>query len=316
MKAVIFDEALRYVPDQAEPEARPGWRRIRVTTAGICKTDLEIVKGYMGFRGILGHEFVGRIEAPDGRPGARVVGEINAACGVCDRCAQGLGRHCPKRSTLGIFNLDGCMAEVCVLPAANLVKVPDELPDDRAVLIEPLSAACEILEQHPLRGSERVIVLGDGKLGLLCAWVLSTAAAEVTLVGKHPEKLAQAGWRTLRTALADEPIAPGADLVVEATGSAAGLARAIELCRPRGAIALKSTVAAPHQLSLAPVVINEITLFGSRCGQFQDGLAWLARYPDAPLERLIAARYPIDQALEAFHQAAGTSLKVLLDIGG
>lgn len=314
MKAVVFDSVLQYVADRPEPVARAGWSRVRVIQAGICKTDLELVKGYLGFHGVLGHEFVGRVETSDGRPGRRVVGEINAACGRCEWCARGLGRHCPNRTTLGIDRLDGCMAEVCVLPDANLLDVPDSLSDDRAVLVEPLSAACEILEQHPLRGGERVAVLGDGKLGILCAWVLVGAGADVTLVGRHAEKLDLARWRRLQTRLAAEPLDGGFDLVVEATGSEAGLARAVELCRPRGTIVLKSTVAAPHQLHLAPVVIHELTLLGSRCGQFQDGLAFMAQNPDAPLDRLIAARYPIEQAVEAFKAAASSSLKVLLTI--
>ena len=314
MKAVVFDSVLQFVADRPEPVARPGWSRVRVIQAGICKTDLELVKGYLGFHGVLGHEFVGRVETSAGRPGRRVVGEINAACGRCDWCARGLGRHCPARTTLGIDRLDGCMAEVCVLPDANLLDVPDSLSDDHAVLVEPLSAACEILEQHPLRGGERVAVLGDGKLGILCAWVLAGAGADVTLVGRHAEKLELARWRRLQTRLAAEPLAGGFDLVVEATGSEAGLARAVELCRPRGTIVLKSTVAAQHQLHLAPVVIHELTLLGSRCGRFQDGSAFMAKYPDAPLDRLIAARYPIEQAVEAFRAAASSSLKVLLTI--
>ena len=314
MKAVVFDDVLKFVSDRPEPVARPGWSRVRVIQAGICKTDLELVKGYLGFHGVLGHEFVGRLETPDGRPGRRVVGEINAACGRCEWCARGLGRHCPNRTTLGIDRLDGCMAEVCVLPEANLLAVPDGLADDRAVLVEPLSAACEILEQRPLRGGERVAVLGDGKLGILCAWVLAGAGADVTLVGRHAEKLALAQWRQLRTRLAEEPLAGGFDLVVEATGSEAGLARAVELCRPRGTVVLKSTVAAPHRLHLAPVVIHELTLLGSRCGQFKDGLAFMAAHPDAPLDRLIAARYPLERAAEAFQAAASSSLKVLLTI--
>ena len=313
MRAVVFGDVLSFKENWPEPEARAGWSRIRVALAGICKTDLELVRGYMGFRGVLGHEFVGRVEGPDGRPGRRVVGEINAACGRCDWCARGLGRHCPNRATLGIAGLDGCMAEVCVLPDENLFDVPPDMPDEHAVLVEPLSAACEILEQRPLRAGERVAVLGDGKLGILCAWVLAAEGADVVLVGRHAEKLELARWGALRTALASEPLDPGLDLVVEATGSEEGLARAIELCRPRGAVCLKSTVAAPHRLHLAGVVINELTLFGSRCGQFKDGLAWMARHPDAPMGRLVAARYPIERAEEAFRHAAASSLKVLLE---
>ena len=315
MKAVAFSDALRFVANHPEPSVPPGWSRIRVSIAGICKTDLELVKGYLGFQGVLGHEFVGRVESPDGQFGRRVVGDINAACGKCQWCASGMGRHCPNRATLGIDGLDGCMAEFCMLPSGNLYDVPDSLSDEHAVLVEPLSAACEILEQHPLRGDERVVVLGDGKLGIFCAWVLAGCCEDVVLVGKHPEKLAIAEWRNVRTVLTTDPMDSGADLVVEATGSERGLARAIELCRPRGAVCLKSTVAAKHQLNLAPVVIKEQTLFGSRCGQFKDGLAWLERFPDAPLDRLIAARYPIEKAEEAFRQAASSSLKILLEVG-
>ena len=314
MKAVVFKDTLHFATNHPEPDVPPGWSRIRVTIAGICKTDLELVKGYLGFQGVLGHEFVGRVETSDGRNARRVVGDINASCGNCSWCESGLGRHCPNRTTLGIDRLGGCMAEFCTLPNANLYDVPDSLSDEHAVLVEPLSAACEILEQHPLAGSERVVVLGDGKLGIFCAWVLAGSCDDVVLVGKHPEKLAIAQWRNVRTVLATESIEGGADLVVEATGSEKGLARAIELCRPRGSICLKSTVAAKHQLNLAPVVINEQTLFGSRCGQFKDGLDWLARFPDAPLDRLIAARYPIERAEEAFRHAASSSLKVLLDV--
>jgi alcohol dehydrogenase len=314
MKAVAFDSALKFVADWPEPVAPVGWSRVRVATAGICNTDLELTKGYMGFQGVLGHEFVGRVEMPDGRLGRRVVGEINAACGRCDWCARGLGRHCPNRTTLGIDRLDGCMAEVCVLPDANLIAVPETLSDDWAVWVEPLSAACEILEQHPLGGGERIAVLGDGKLGILCAWVLAGGGAEVTLVGKHPEKLALAEWRGVRTARVGDALLPGFDLVVEATGSEEGLGQAIGLCRPRGTIVLKSTVAAPHRLHLAPIVINELTLLGSRCGVFRDGLGFMEKHPDLPLDRLVAARYPIEEAEEAFRRAAGGSLKVLLEI--
>ena len=180
MKAVVFAGSLRCVSNHPEPVAPPGWSRIRVSMAGICKTDLELVKGYLGFQGVLGHEFVGRVELPDGQFGRRVVGDINAACGKCQWCASGMGRHCPNRATLGIDGLDVCMAEFCIVPGGNLYDVPDSLSDEHAVLVEPLSAACEILEQHPLRGDERVVVLGDGKLGLLVAQVLALTGCEET----------------------------------------------------------------------------------------------------------------------------------------
>jgi alcohol dehydrogenase len=317
MRAVVFDDGLKYVPDYPLPDVRPGWGRIRVQQAGICKTDLEIMKGYMGFKGVLGHEFLGVVECCDdaSRVGQRVVGEINAACGRCDWCARGLGRHCPERTTLGIVNHDGCMADYCVLPKANLCVVDPAISDERAILTEPLSAACEILEQLPLCGTERVVVLGDGRLGILCAWVLATVASDVTLVGHHPEKLEIARWRGIKTALNHGEVPPGADIVVEATGSGQGIAQAMSLCRPRGVIVLKSTVAIQGEINLAPIVINELTVVGSRCGRFRDGLTLMREFPDMPLERLITDRYPLHQVREAFARAqSGQALKVLLDL--
>lgn len=318
MAAAVFDgKELTYAKDHPQPELKSGWAKIRIKLAGICKTDLEIMKGYMGFKGVLGHEFVGLVEecAVSGWTGKRVVGEINAACGHCDWCARGLGRHCPNRTTLGIVNHDGCLAEYCQLPVANLLTVPENIPDDRAVLTEPLSAACEILEQLPVRGDERVIVLGDGRLGLLCAWVLSTAISDVTIVGHHAQKLAAASWRNIKTAFCEKDIGPGADIVVEATGSGAGLVSAMELCRPRGTIVLKSTVAVSGDVNLAPIVINEQTLLGSRCGRFADGLTIMRDFPDMPLDRLITARYPLKQVHEAFVRARRSdALKVVIDV--
>jgi len=336
MRAIVFDGAVRFVSDYPAPGVRPGWALIRVTRSGLCNTDLEITKGYMAFRGILGHEFVGVVEECDDRSwlGRRVVGEINAGCGKCRWCQNGLARHCPDRSVLGILKHDGCMADYCTLPTRNLREVPAGMSDDRAVFVEPLSAACEILEQLGigLRAKDadrrlldgqctapaehaRVLVLGDGKLGVLCAWVLSTVFADVTLVGHHPEKLAAAQWGRLRTTLESQMALAGADLVVEATGSGSALARAIELCRPRGTIVLKTTVAASEPVNLSPVVIGEQRIIGSRCGQFDDGLALLQAYPDMPIERLITARFRMEQAPSAFEEARKpSSLKVLLEM--
>jgi alcohol dehydrogenase len=317
MTAAVYDGALKLVKDYHVPEPKPGWARIRVKTAGICKTDLEILKGYMGFKGVLGHEFVGKVEscAEESLVGKRVVGEINAACGRCPACAAGLGRHCPNRTTLGILNHDGCFAEFCLLPTANLHFIPPDISDDRAVFTEPLSAACEILEQRPVWKEERVVVLGDGRLGALCAWVLSTASSDVTIVGHHPEKLKSAKWRNLKTSANADEIAPGADVVVEATGSGAGLATAMSLCRPRGTIVLKSTVALQGDVNLAPLVINEQTLLGSRCGRFAEGLKMMRRFPDMPLDGMITDRFPLRRVEEAFERAGKSDArKVLLDI--
>ena len=318
MRAVVFDGELRFVSDYPVPKALPGWAQISVEKAGICKTDIEIIKGYMGFKGILGHEFIGVVEQCDDTKwiGKRVVGEINAACGQCEWCAKGIGRHCPNRATLGIEKLDGCMADYCVLPVFNLLEVPKTVPDDRAVFIEPLSAACEILEQLKMKGSERAVILGDGRLGILCAWVLSTVLHDVTLVGHHPEKLELSAWRHIKTAVSSADVDAGADIVVDATGSGEGINEAMLLCRPRGTVVLKSTVASQGELNLAPIVINELTLLGSRCGQFVDGLRMLESYPDMPVERLITDRYPIEQAVEAFERSAQSdAVKVLLEMG-
>ncbi len=317
MQAVVFDGELRYVQDGSIPRIRPGWALIKVQLAGICKTDLEIMKGYMGYSGVLGHEFLGRVESCNDPAwiGQRVVGEINAACGECDWCAQGLGRHCPRRTTLGIVNHDGCMAEYCALPVENLHIVDPDISDEQAILTEPLAAACEILEQLPLSGKERVIVLGDGRLGILCAWALATVASDVTLVGHHQDKLDIARWREITMSLRGEGVAPGADLVVDATGSGRGIAQAMELCRPRGTIVLKSTVALQGEINLAPLVINELTVVGSRCGRFSDALAMMHVFPDMPLPRLITDRYPLHQAVEAFAAARnGQALKIVLEL--
>ncbi|MFH1980457.1 MAG: alcohol dehydrogenase catalytic domain-containing protein [Pseudomonadota bacterium] len=316
MRAVLYDNRLRLVTDRGQPIPPPGWVQIRVHTAGICQTDLELMKGYMAFSGVLGHEFVGTVTAADDPrwQGRRVVGDINAACGGCGACRSGLGRHCPNRSVLGIAGLDGCMADYCTLPRSNLNGVPDAVSDDRAVFCEPLAAACEILDQVAFTGSERVVVMGDGRLGILCAWVLTTVAGEVTLVGHHDEKLATAAWNGLKTRNGSAGIPTGADVVVEATGAAGGLQEAMALCRPRGTLVMKSTVAATTALNLAPLVVNELTVVGSRCGRLAEGLKMMETHPDMPLERLITARFPVARALEAFALARSpNTLKVLID---
>lgn len=318
MRAALITDRLVYEPCHPLPAPGPSDALIRVQMAGICQTDLELIKGYMGFSGVPGHEFLGIVErcADPLWVGRRVVGEINAACGACAACAAGLGRHCPNRTVLGILRHDGCMADYCCLPAANLLAVPESVPDIRAVFVEPLSAACEILRQVPLTGTERIVVLGDGRLGILCAWALSTVARDVTLVGHHTEKLERARWGRLQTVLGSDTVSPGADVVVEATGRGAGIGQAMALCRPRGTIVLKSTVALQGEVNLAPLVIDELTVVGSRCGLFRDGIAMIAAHPDMPLERLVTARYPLPRVVEAFeHAAAPESLKIVLEMG-
>ena len=318
MKAILFDGKLGYVKDWPKTEPRDGEALIRVGMAGICNTDLEIVKGYLGFRGILGHEFVGTVEEVKGRDrglaGKRVVGEINCGCGVCEHCLRGLRNHCPTRETLGIMGKDGAFAEHVTLPVDNLWEVPDNVTDEEAVFVEPLAAAFEITDQTQIRPTDKVLVLGDGKLGILAAFVLGLTEAEVTLAGKHDEKLKIAkdqGISTVR--LGDLHIAKLHDVVVEATGSPAGFDLALQLVRPRGVVVLKTTVAQGKEINLAPVVIDEIQVIGSRCGPFGPALRALSRKM-IDVNPLITSIYRPEEAEEAFKKAASkNALKVILN---
>lgn len=304
MKALRFDGAPRVV-DVDPPPLGPGEARIRVRRAGICSTDLEIVRGYMGFTGTLGHEFVGEvIECVDSSwIGRRVTGEINLGCQRCARCLAGLSRHCKQRTVLGILGKDGCFAEEVTLPTVNLHAVPDGLSDELATFVEPLAAAFEILEQIAVPPDSRVVVLGDGKLGTLVTMVLALTGADVTLLGRHAHKLARVAPLGVRTALAGEPLEADFDVVVEATGSPEGLARAQALVRPRGTLVLKSTFHGTTELATAPLVIDEITLVGSRCGPFAPALRALAtgRVEPSPL---LEASYPLSEGVRAIERAA------------
>lgn len=293
-----------------KPQPAAGETLLRVHLAGICRTDLEITRGYLGFRGTPGHEWVGHVvEAEDpGLLGTRVVGEINFACGHCPSCSAGLGRHCPTRRVQGIVGADGALADLAVVPAANLHRVPENVPDEAAVFTEPLAAACEILEQLGDVHGRRAVVLGAGKLGLLVAQVLAAAGADVCLAARHRAQVERAD----RLGLATGTPSPGADLVVDATGASEGLAQALALVRPRGTVVLKTTVSAEHRLDLASLVINEVTVVGSRCGPFGPALDALAagRVSVAPL---VDAVYSLDDALAAFARAAEPGvLKVLV----
>jgi threonine dehydrogenase-like Zn-dependent dehydrogenase len=271
----------------------------------------------MGFRGVPGHEFVGEVVAgPKGLLGQRVVGEINYACRGCPTCQRGLGRHCPHRRVMGILAADGAFAEYLAVPVANLHVVPDSVPDEAAVFTEPLAAAFSILEQVPLGPADDVVVLGDGKLGLLCTQVLAGSGAAVTLVGKHPENLALAAARGVATSLLDDWKPEAAvGCVVDATGSAAGLALATATVRPRGTLVLKSTVAEEHRLSLAPLVINEITLVGSRCGLFPPALQALVE-GTVDVTPLIDSTFALAAGADAVAHAARPGVrKVLLAPG-
>jgi alcohol dehydrogenase len=315
MRAIHFDQYLQYQPDVPEPTPPPGEALIRTRLAGICNTDLEIVRGYMGFSGILGHEFVGEVVQAETAPelvGQRVVGEINAYCGQCAACRRGDPTHCPYRTTLGIDRRNGAMSDVFTLPTRLLYPAPDSIPDEWAVFTEPLAAACEITERVHVRPSDRVVVLGDGKLGLLIAQVLQLTGCELLVVGRHPDKLAILARRGIRTQLDGAEIRAGADVVVEATGSPDGFRLARALVRPRGSLVLKSTYHGDLTVNLSLVVVDEVALVGSRCGPFPAALRLLEqRLVD--VESLIHATLPLSDGLAAFEQAAAPGvLKVML----
>jgi alcohol dehydrogenase len=315
MRALYFDGTVKYKADLSTPHPPPGEALIRTMLAGICNTDLEIMRGYMGFKGILGHEFVGIVERADHAPewvGQRVVGEINAYCGECPTCRRGDPTQCPHRNTLGIDRRDGTMADYFTLPIKLLYPVPASIPDHWAVFTEPLAAACQIIEQVHLRPTDRVILLGDGKLGLLIAQVLQLTGCDLLVIGRHASKLALLARRGIKTRLAGELVEPGADVVVEATGSAEGFATARSLVRPRGTLVLKSTFHGDVSLNLSMVVVDEITLVGSRCGPFSAALRLLEQRL-VEVEPLIHATFPLADGLAAFDKAGAPGvLKVLL----
>lgn len=317
MKAVVFDNGLKLDNNYPTPTPQKGEALIRVNTIGICNTDYEITKGYMGYKGILGHEFTGVVEAvnSDNKDliGKRVVGEINCGCGECEWCAQGLERHCFNRSTLGIWQREGCFAEYVCLPMKNLLEIPQNVTDNEAVFVEPLAAAMEILEQVHIPPYKKVIVLGDGKLGLIIALALNAAGLDITLVGKHSEKLSIAEAQGIKTKLLNElKIEKMCDFVVEATGSITGFETSLALIKPRGTLILKSTIAASKEFNLAPIVIDEITVIGSRCGQFAPALRLLAS-KRIDVNPLISDVYNINDSIKAFERnTEKSSIKVLV----
>ena len=287
---------------------------VRVTRAGVCETDLQLIKGYMGFRGVLGHEFVGVAESGP-LAGQRVVGEINCACWQCDTCRSGFPTHCPNRTVLGILNHDGAFADLIAVPQRNLHRVPDAIPDDIAVFTEPVAAAFQIPAQIEIAGSERIVVLGDGRLGNLCAQVLASMADEVLVIGKHREKLALLDAMGLKTALLSDDLPQRSfDIVVDCTGSESGLPAALKLVRPRGTIVLKTTVAGTQTLAWAPFVIDEVTLVGSRCGPFDRALNAL-EHGLVDVEPLITDRFSLSDGLKALQKAQQKGvLKVLIEM--
>ena len=285
---------------------------VKVHLAGICSTDLQIFKGYMNFRGVPGHEFVGSVShGPKEWFGRRVVGEINFGCGKCEFCARDLSRHCPNRSVMGIVNADGAFAEYVAVRVENLHSVADSVSDEQAVFTEPLAAAFEILRQIQISTGDEILILGDGKLGNLCAQVLRLTGAKVTALGKHPDKLDLIKQAGVRTVLLNDWQPRLFDVVVEATGSATGLELAISAVRPRGTLVLKSTIAGAHQVSLAAVVINEINVLGSRCGVFPDALEALAA-GHVSVAPLIERVYPLEQGIEAIQHAGRRGARKIL----
>jgi threonine dehydrogenase-like Zn-dependent dehydrogenase len=329
MRALTYNNTLTLEKNYPRPDLQPGEALVRVLQAGICNTDLEITRGYLAFEGVLGHEFAGIVETVHEGPGAsrptylvgkRVVGEINAAChrSDCFYCSHNMPTHCPERTTLGILKRDGAFAEYLTLPVENLHLVPDNVSDEEAVFVEPLAANFEILEQVHLKPTDSVVILGDGKMGQLAAQVLPLSGSEVMMVGKHEEKLALAAKRGVHTFVLDDPQSftlenrRRVDLVVECSGSAQGLELALRLVRPRGTIVLKSTVAVQSTLHLAPIVIDEICLQGSRCGPFAPALRALSQKL-VDVRPLISAQFSLDEGLAAFeHAAQPGALKVLV----
>lgn len=304
--------AVREIPLPPRPR---GFSLIRLIAAGICNTDLELQRGYYGFAGQPGHEFVGEVAESDDPAlvGRRVCGEINLGCLQCDWCARGLARHCPNRTVLGIVRHPGAFAEYFTLPDGNLHVLPGSISSEDGVFLEPLAAAARILDQVKLEPGDRAAVLGDGKLGLLIAQVLHASGADPVLFGKHSGKLALASVRGIRTERFAEPVPAGAfTLTVDATGSPAGLRAAIAMTEPLGRVVLKSTMHGAAEWDAVPVIVNEITLTGSRCGRFEPAIELLASRRVSVAE-MVSERFPLDQAAAAFERAAAQGvMKVLL----
>lgn len=315
MRAIHLGGAgLRLRRDTPRPEPGPGEASIRLLRAGVCSTDLELVKGYMGFEGVLGHEFVGLVEVAedDAWLGRRVVGTINLGCRHCAVCLGSGPEHCPQRSVLGIYRRDGAFADYLTLPVANLLQVPDGVSDSQAVFTEPLAAALRLRQQLRISPTDRLAVVGPGRLGLLIAQVLAHAGGRVTVLGRRAESLELAAGWGLETGLANDAESDSFDLVVEATGNGAGLETSLRLVRPLGTLALKSTFAAASAVDLTKIVVAEINVVGSRCGPFAPALRLLERR-QVEVDALVVAEYELDRGLEAMDHAAQPGvLKVLL----
>ncbi len=320
MKALVYDEELKLVKDYEKPVLGDNEVLIKTIMAGICNTDYEITKGYMGYKGVLGHEFVGIVVAigdkvPKNIVGKRVVGEINCACEDCSWCHRGLQRHCPNRSTLGIFKKDGCFSEYFTLPYKNVFEISDNIDDITATFTEPLAAAYEILEQVHIKPDSKVAILGDGKLGLCISLVFRALNIDFVHIGKHENKLKisrDIGAKTMLLSELTQKQIKSFDVVVEATGSTGGFETSVSLVKPRGTLVLKSTITAKEGLNLASVVVDEITIVGSRCGQFAPILR-LLESKKIDVKPLVEKVYDVENFVEAFEDNSkkGT-LKVLV----
>jgi threonine dehydrogenase-like Zn-dependent dehydrogenase len=311
----LSDLQLQLRTDLPTPQPAEGEVLVRVLQAGICNTDLELLRGYYPYSGVLGHEFVGVVEEGPARlKGQRVVGEINAVCGHCRFCTSGNSTHCENRTVLGIVNRSGAFAEYLCLPEKNLHVVPESVSTDAATFTEPLAAALEIQQQVPIRQGDRVLVIGDGKLGQLVAQTLALTGCNLLAVGRHPEKLANLEARGIPTGYADAVQSRTFDVAVECTGNPEGFAIALSALRPRGTLVLKSTYAGRLSLDASALVVDEITLIGSRCGPFAEALQLLAEHR-VDVSALIQARYPLTDGLTAFNHAQQRGvLKVLVEM--
>jgi len=314
MIAVHLEKRRTSIVHVPKPRRPAGYSLVRLLCAGICNTDLELLRGYYDFSGTPGHEFVGEVVASDNRGlvGKRVVGEINLACGKCDWCKRGLGRHCPTRKVLGIVGHAGAFREYLTLPDVNLHVVPDDIPTGIAVFAEPVAAACEILDQAVIPKTESIAVLGDGKLGLLISQVLHAAGFAVHQFGHHRDKLRIAAKKGVVTELVGRSL-PVAEFgyVVDATGASDGLKAAVRMARPRGTVFLKSTIHGNVAVDTAPIVVNEITLVGSRCGRFEPAIR-LLRSGAINVAEMVSDDLPLSKASQAFKRASQAGiLKVL-----
>lgn len=316
MKALTFDGKKLKISEIPKPIPNEDEVLIKVSKAGICNTDHEITKGYVpNFTGVLGHEFLGFVEEAQDKNlvGKRVSGEINLACGICNFCKKGLERHCPNRTVLGIINRNGAFAEYLILPKQNVIEIPNEIPDERAIFIEPLAAACEILEQVQILPLHEVLLIGDGKLALLIARFLHSTGCKLKILGKHQDKLDTLEEIGISTVLLQNFAPKSFDIVVEASGNSTAFEFGLNCTKPRGTFVLKSTYAGGINFNPAQVVVNEITMIGSRCGKFQDALKFLLNHKPA-LEKMIHLEFDFTKALEAFETSAlKDTLKVILN---